>query len=206
MMEVSKIQFSEPERELMQNAAIILTKNSVLEKIKSLLELVQTDQVEWIRKEGHDAIEAFVTSPKISRGEYYQGLPYLILDYPRRSGSNELFFIRNMFWWGNFFSTTLHLSGRYKELYLQKVIESYKDLQDYSIGIHEDPWMHHFEKDNYIAVNTLSEKAFTTICENGLHLKLAKAMPLDQWQQAREQLMENWKMLLKVCGLITNTV
>ncbi len=206
MMEVSKIQFSESERELMQNATIILTKNSVLEKIKNLLELLQEDQVEWIRKEGHQMEEAFITSPKISRGEYYEGLPYLILDYPRRSGSQELFFIRNLFWWGNFFSTTLHLSGRFKELYLPKVMASFNDLQDYSIGIHEDPWKHHFEKDNYVAVSTLSEKAFATICENGSHLKLVKAIPLNQWQHAREQLMENWKLLLKVCGLVTNTV
>src|SRR4051812_25707955 len=114
-MEGPKIQFSVAESELMQNAAVILTKNRVLEKCKMLLGIVQQQQLEWIRHENRTGSEAFETGPKISKGENYMGLPSLIFDYPRLSSANDLFFIRTMFWWGNFFSSTLHLSGKYKE-------------------------------------------------------------------------------------------
>jgi hypothetical protein len=51
---------------------------------------------------------------KISRGENYQLLPYIILDYPSYFSRNNIFAVRTMFWWGNFFSITLHLSGDHK--------------------------------------------------------------------------------------------
>lgn len=205
MMEVSKIQFSEAEAELMQNADLILTKNRVLEKMKMLLEGLQVKQ-ETILKNNSIVHEVFGTSGKISRGEYYMGLPYLILDYPRRSSGQDLFFIRNMFWWGNFFSTTLHLSGQYKSLFRIHVSQSYLQLQNFSVGIHPDPWIHHFEKENYIPINSLSAKAFETICEDGEHLKIAVALPLVKWQQAEDELLEKWKLLLRLCRLIPDAV
>ena len=90
-MEVSKIQLSEAETELMQNAEIILTKNRVMQKMKSLLEEVQEQQLIFARTylKHH---QEFIVSPKISRGENYLGLPWLILDYPRVSNGNNLFF------------------------------------------------------------------------------------------------------------------
>ena len=102
MMEVSKIHLSPTEIELMQNAEIILTKNRVLQKMKSLLEEVQHKQTDFVRLNNLKE-DIFKVSPKISKGENYLGLPYLILDYPRQTFENNFFFIRTMFWWDNFF-------------------------------------------------------------------------------------------------------
>ena len=54
-------------------------------------------------------------SPKISKGENYRGLPYVMLDYPRLFGREEVLAIRTFFWWGHGFSVTLHLKGGYRE-------------------------------------------------------------------------------------------
>ena len=51
------------------------------------------------------------SSPKITRGENYQLLPYVILDYPRCFQKEQVFAIRTMFWWGKGISITLHVSG-----------------------------------------------------------------------------------------------
>src|SRR5215207_444248 len=123
-MQVPKIQLSPAETELMQNADIILTKNRVLEKIKGLLQLVEQEQLSIIHNEKPDGA-VFGVGPKISKGEQYAGLPYLILDYPRVSGPEGLFFIRHMFWWGNFFSSTLHVSGKYKQEIIDAVKTAY---------------------------------------------------------------------------------
>ena len=206
MMEDSKIHFSEAETDLMKNAAIILTKNSVLNKMKQLLEGLQQD-LEQVATTSTLGQQDIITSvAKISRGENYLGLPYLVLDYPRKSDSAGLFFIRNMFWWGHFFSTTLHVSGIYKKKILPALSTAYADLQKCFIGVHEDQWVHHFESDNYVAISSLTEKAFLTLCENGDHLKIAVSQPLDTWPQARENMQENWKLMLKVSGLITDAV
>ncbi|MEO6166451.1 MAG: hypothetical protein ABIO46_07065, partial [Chitinophagales bacterium] len=91
------------------------------------------------------------TGGKISKGENYLGLPYLLLDFPRNFKGDQLLAIRTMLWWGNFISSTLFVSGK-EAITLQKPIISYlPDLvkMKCSICIHESPWLHHFENDNY---------------------------------------------------------
>ena len=102
-MQGSKIRLSDAEKELFSNAQIILTKNSIVQKTVLLLEEVQAVLVNENSLRNYQ----ISTSPKISKGENYLGLPYVILDYPRIANDDNLFFIRSMFWWGNFFSSTL---------------------------------------------------------------------------------------------------
>ena len=115
-MGVPKIQLSSAETELMQNASVILTKNSVLQKIKMLLEEVQEQQLDFVSQHNLDKTGFFLVPPKISKGENYSGLPYLIQDYPRITSAKNIFFIRNMFWWGNFFSSTLQFLNPFESL------------------------------------------------------------------------------------------
>jgi hypothetical protein len=205
-MDVSKIQLSLAEEELVQNAEIILTKNSVLQKTKSLLEKLHEDQLLFVKLNDLESHELFRTGGKVSKGENYLGLPYMILDYPRRSSGKDLFFIRTMFWWGNYFSSTLHLSGHYKHLYLLNITRSLSSLGDHYIGVNEDQWIHHFETDNYRQLKQLSEKEVNSICRSFDHLKIGMTTVLSQWREAPQLLLENWKLLLNTCGLITNTV
>lgn len=202
MMEVSKIHLSSAEIELMQNAEIILTKNRVLEKMRFLLEEVQEKQIDWIKK-ARPVNEIFSVSPKISRGENYLGLPYLILDYPRQSSGNNFFFIRTMFWWGNFFSCTLHLAGHSKEIYKDRIKQSYQELHNHLISINENQWAHQLEESDYRKIEPLSLKEFEEACENFDHIKIVARHSLAEWQRAPFELFESWKFFLAICGLIS---
>jgi hypothetical protein len=203
-MEDSKIHLSSAERELMGNAEIILTKNRVLQKAKILLQEVEKSQLQckvlpW--KE-----QPFLTSPKISRGENYEGLPWMILDFPRMSSSEDLFFIRSLFWWGRFFSCTLQLAGKSKMIFAEKIAAAYPLLKSMYIGIHENPWIHHFEGDNYQLIGNWSQHEFTRHCRESVHLKIADKWQLDCWEEAPSLFYERWKFFLGVVGLITQPV
>ena len=180
----------------MQDAGVILTKNRVLEKTRSMLEIVQQQQVVYIHDKRLDTLESFTSGPKISRGQNYLGLPYLILDNPRFSSGGTLFFIRSMFWCGNFFSSTLHLSGKISTHMKENIKNSYELLSSHYIGINEDPWMHHFGEDNYRKVSDVSKNEFETYCETSKHVKLAARWPLSEWHDAHSLLFEHWKFLL----------
>ncbi len=201
-MEVSKIHLSAAETELMQNAEIILTKNRVLKKMKLLLEEVQDQQIDFVRKK-QLTNEIFSVSPKISKGEYYLGLPYFILDYPRQSSKNALFFIRTMFWWGKFFSCTLHLTGNSKENFKERIRQSYPQLKNYYISISDDQWEHHLEGSAYRKIDSMTKKQFSESCESFDHLKIAGKYSLAEWRKAPSELFESWKFFLSVCGLIS---
>jgi hypothetical protein len=191
-MQGSKIRLSDAEMTLFTNAEFILTKNRILQKTVSLLSEVQ----ETLVRESEAKRLHFSPSPKISKGENYLGLPYVILDYPRISAGNDLLFIRSMFWWGNFFSSTLQVSGSYKEKYLSRLNEMYRHLstQQYFVGINDDPWHHHFREDNYKKIDELSKEAFSMILEDSRHIKIAAWWPLSDWDSAASKLSGSWRL------------
>jgi hypothetical protein len=197
-MDATKIRLSPSELELACNAEIILTKNTVLAKTKQLLEHVQNEMLSFIQNQNLLKHQLFKISPKISKGENYLGLPYLVLDYPRNFQQQDVFAIRCMFWWGRFFSCTLQLSGTYKNEYLPNIQKLYPELktEGFYIGIGEDAWQHHFEKENYIAIKDLSEAAYRTILEEQAHIKIAAKYPVEQWHLAANKLFDCWKFFL----------
>jgi hypothetical protein len=194
-MQGSKIRLSPSEAALVGNAEIILTKNSIIQKTVLLLAQLQE------RLEAHNGSLPFTPSPKISKGENYLGLPYVVLDYPRISGGNDLFFIRSMFWWGHFFSSTLQVAGSYKEKAVEKLSEAHTSLAEkaYFVGIHTDPWQHHFDPANYKAINTLGMEDFRNILTQQPHIKIAARWSLTEWDAAANYLESSW---LYLAGLV----
>jgi hypothetical protein len=203
IMKETKIQFSEPEIELLANAGIILTKNKALNKMRLLLEMVLKLQLDFLETNRLFHIKIFEIPGKISKGENYLGLPYMILDYPRNFQIDNFLAVRTMFWWGNFFSSTIHISGEY--LNLRELIEPQMESlakQDYYIGVNQDPWLHHFEPTNYRKISSLSQGEFSAILNEMKHMKIAAKWPLASWQDAHTNLFKSWKFLLKTCSLI----
>jgi hypothetical protein len=200
-MKETKVQFSNAEMDLMCNSEIILTKNKVVQKVKTLLEELQNEMVEHHKNHSELSLkDVFSINPKISKGENYLGLPYLILDYPRLFKQQDIFAIRTMFWWGHFFSTTLHLSGVFKNEYGPKIIASFDLLaiEKYSIGVNTDPWLHHFGPDNYKEIALITKDLFEEECNKADHLKIAKTISLNDGYP-QQKLFENWKELATIC-------
>lgn len=201
-MNEAKIQFSDSELELMQNANIILMKNGVLKKVKTLLEDLQEQMVQYVPAERANLRPAyFETPPKISRGEQYLGLPYLVLDYPRLFRFTGIFAVRTMFWWGHYYSSTLHLSGEYKEKFIRRLEEAYSELstRNYFISNNQDQWQHSFQGENYLAIASISLSEFKDLCRQYDHIKIACSFPLDAVEQVQHQLFESWRFLLGLC-------
>lgn len=188
-MQGSKITLSPSEAALIGNAEIILTKNSIIQKTVALLAGLQEQLTSY-----H---VAFSSSPKISRGENYRGLPYVVLDYPRMASGEDLFFIRSMFWWGHCFSSTLQLAGLYKEMALPQLAAAYPALAEkqYFIGVHSDPWQHHFEPSNYQAINALTPSEYSNLLEQQPHTKIAARWSLSEWDAAANRLQQSWRFL-----------
>jgi len=112
----AKIQLSPEELELVQNTEWILTKHIITKKVYNMfgeISMILKTETELFNYLFPENIK--YQNGKISKGENYQLLPYVILDYPAFFWKDRIFAIRTMFWWGNFFSVTLHLSGVYKE-------------------------------------------------------------------------------------------
>jgi hypothetical protein len=184
MNEISKLTLSAEEQLLVNNAEWILTKRIIIDKVYRLFGDLAAVQKKIIEKETGLLPEAVRQSTaKISKGENYQQLPYVLLDYPRCFELDDSFAVRTMFWWGNFFSVSLQLSGKYKLQFQEQLSAGKKSLvqNDFYICTHESQWHHHFANDNYTAVKELNNKEIEDIIRQKEFIKLAVKFPLQQW-------------------------
>ncbi|HEY6505883.1 MAG TPA: hypothetical protein VIZ28_18040 [Chitinophagaceae bacterium] len=199
-MDKAKIRLSPEEAELVANADWILTKNGILQKVNYMLGELQSVQQEFLQSYLKKLPgEVIMTSPKISKGENYKGLPWLVLDYPRYFDKDDQFAIRCLFWWGNFFSITLQLSGHYKKIYEKKIGDSFTQLKEegFSICISDDKWEHHFEAGNYSPLKEINMDTFRKHLNDKEFIKLAKMYPLAQWDEAGDLLLASFAAMIK---------
>ena len=200
MNHASKLMLSDEELQLVNNPDWILTKRIIIEKVNQFLGALSENQKAVIENEKNWLPLAVVQSTaKISKGENYLQLPYLLLDYPRCFDGENIFAVRTMFWWGNYFSITLQLSGIYKQMFQKKIVE-YPDLakQHFFICINENQWHHHFEADNYIAVKQLANKDLQDIILKKQFVKLSLNFSLRQWNDIPALLDNAFKKIIEM--------
>jgi hypothetical protein len=197
----SKLTLSDEELQLVNNSDWILTKHIIIGKVYHLFGNLATTMKAAIDKE-YDWLpaEAVRAAAKISKGENYLKLPYVLLDYPRCFDAENIFAVRTLFWWGNFFSITLHLSGRYKEMFAENICNNKEGLEhdNFFICISEDEWQHHFEANNYRPVREFDKTGFNRIVTQKRFIKLAVKFTLKEWKDMSGLLELSFGELVKI--------
>ena len=199
MTDKSKLMLSAEELQLISNTQWILTKRKIIESINLLFgNLAGTMKQQVLVQEKLLPFEVAQSTPKIAKGENYLQLPYLILDYPRCFDKENVFAIRTMFWWGNFFSCTLHLSGSYKTMFEQALQNNIAAMQknNFYICNNKDEWQHHFETDNYLPVHIFTSTAIKQIIIKEPFIKVAAKFSLHQCNEIEELLEKSFADLL----------
>jgi hypothetical protein len=192
---LTKVSLSKDEWDLVNNAQILLTKNEIIRKVYAMFGELAAEYASCCKGVLPD--EVLVKQPKIARGENYEGLPYVMLDYPRRFLKEDTLAIRTFFWWGNFFSITLQLSGSFYQMLMPCLLEAADKelLSDWYIGINENSWLHHFEETNYVLCKSVDVKQ---VMQSRKTLKLAKKIPLNEWDNVPDFMNNNFKTLLSL--------
>jgi hypothetical protein len=200
-MDEAKIRLSVEELELVENAEWILTKNRIIDKVQNLfgiLAVKMKTELETISLPD----EPLQTNPKISKGENYNGLPYVILDYPRLFSKENVFAIRTMFWWGNYFSVTLHLKGSYKDLFVERIRRNISSLSEneFYLSSSDKEWMHALDEKNYTPFGQTDTVNRESIFSKNVFLKISLKTNLSQWNDAEVLLINSFKRLLQLLG------
>ena len=98
MTKETKITLSSKELELICNSDWILTKHIIIDKVYQLFGKLAVSMQERVRQIASTLPrEAAESNPKISRGENYRGLPYVMLDYPRHFTKESTLAMRTFF-------------------------------------------------------------------------------------------------------------
>jgi hypothetical protein len=184
MNKETKITLSAKEQELVCNTDWILTKHAIIRKVYHLFgEQAALMQELVLNQNSYLPEEVKASVPKIAKGENYKELPYVMLDYPRCFEKEKTVAIRTFFWWGHFFSVNLQLSGICKEKALPSLQNNFLQLHqnDYWLCVSSDPWQHHFEEDNYVAIKKYTNEEFSSILNRESFIKIGKKIPLTEW-------------------------
>lgn len=196
-MTPANVKLSKNEMLLVCDPQFILTKNVIIQKVYELFGLLANDFVKHSNEIGLLSKNVLSVSPKIYRGEQYKELPYVMLDYPRYFSREHTLAIRCFFWWGNFFSINMHLSGDFLKMYGTSVLAN-AVKNNWKVSIHNSPWEHHFEENNFIDAASLNLSAMQL--QEMKFLKIAKNIPLAQWDCAYDFFSGNFKILLQMLG------
>ncbi len=202
MSNEAKIHLSKYETEVVMDANWILTKQEIIKKICSFFGEMH-DVFKSVSIAGNKTIEelGFTRNGKISKGENYKGLPYVILDYPAIFERDNIFAIRTMFWWGNFFSITLHISGKkiMQNIKIQKILSHLKE-SNFFICVNKDEWQHDFDDVNYTLISGIDEKQYTETCARDF-FKISKKIDLSNWNEAAQFLENSYRELIELINI-----
>lgn len=193
MSDETKLTLSADELAVAQDLDFILTKSRVLEKAAALFNSLLPCLNDTFRSVLHQNDITGNSVPKISKGENYNGFPYLILDHPAVFGKKDVFALRTMFWWGNFFSIALHISGKFKTVFEERIIE--KVLQeDLFISTGDEEWQHHFGPDNFMPFGEVTQQQLTEIMSKNF-MKVALKFDLNNWNNMPQLLPGGYKKI-----------
>jgi len=185
-MPSTNVSLSEEEQMLVRDTNFLLKKRDIINKVYDLFadlakEIDNNERLNSLLAE----YEVEKSVPKISKGENYLGLPYVVLDHPKVFNEIHIFSIRTFFWWGNFFSISIHLAGGFKVLFERKLKQKKIMLpEDIFICIHEAPWQYHFESDNYISAQGKSSEELTEFMVQKEFIKMAFKLDISHWNEA----------------------
>jgi hypothetical protein len=196
-------ELSESELTLVCDAQILYLKNAALQKIKLHLQNFQ-DQLQQSThlQQLEQSFNSTFRSAKISKGENYRALPYLILDYPAQFSKSSIFAFRTLFWWGNFFSFTLHLQGEALELVRKSLIAHSTLIQqsEYYICIHENPWEYHFEPNNYKKASAVDANELKLLFSKKDFVKLSFKLDIKDYKNLEAKGLQLFNELITYLG------
>lgn len=197
----TKIRLSADEWSLVQDPSFLLTKNRVMEKMmRQFGELAAIS--EKFFNPGLICLPEGLRwpEPKISKGEQYEGLPYLMLDHPRIFSNEHILAVRTMFWWGHYFSVTLHLKGMFREMCLPEIAARREELmkQGYWWNSGQEEWKHQVQQPFYVPMHNVTENDITKNDNNAGYVKLARRIPLDQFESLSAVVAEQYRLLAEI--------
>jgi hypothetical protein len=190
---VSKVVLSPAELALAANPEVILTKNAVIDKVYSLFgglasQYSQALVPDLLRREG-----IFDANAKISRGEKYEGMPWVMLDYPRAfNHAMGCLAIRTFFWWGHGFSIKSQFAGEWAYKAELSIKSNAGFLDTWQVGWTNDPWNLKIPNDEWVPVGQ-NEPAYQWLIA-------ARCYRVDQWEIIDEIFPAAFQLLLNLFG------
>ncbi len=194
-------EFTHQELTYLQDTDFLKTKKLIIKRIIALFEHIQVDTLHLINRQNLMLPEGVSPkSGKVTRGENYKDLPFVVLDCPRFFDKNSIFAFRSIFWWGNYLSNHFLIKGHYLDRYRDRFLHSWPLIkgEELYLDLSEDPWNHDLTDSTFIEFSTLSQDEFNEKLKHLDFLKLVWRYELSQWKEFHQASLENFLIISRV--------
>ncbi|MEY4875427.1 MAG: hypothetical protein RL708_576 [Bacteroidota bacterium] len=141
-------------------------------------------------------------NPKISKGENYNNLPWVMVDFPCIFSIKNIFAFRIFFLWGTEINFFFLLKGIFLNQYLPYILQNiYKEeFKDVLICRHENLWQHHIDE-TYTSIQSLNIEQIKLKIEQQGFLKLAIHKNANSIETVEQQALEAWLIYCKLSAV-----
>ncbi|MBK6266278.1 hypothetical protein JKA74_14625 [Marivirga sp. S37H4] len=190
--------FSLQELDIANDPYILLIKNRVMEKVNGLMGELEKEIHQLLQNEGLNLPEEINTlHGKISKGENYKHLPYMMLDYPAYFTKQDIFAFRSMFYWGHFISFTIHLQGKYNDRYGLRLIDEFSETEEVYFCVNSNPWEYIYHPNNYQLITELGKKRMIHHHKENGFIKLSICFPISSLPDAPQLINPFFKEIIQ---------
>jgi len=199
----AKIRITDKELDVINDVAFLYTKKEVTDKIFELFNDIRNELKKIVSNSEFEFPEGMDTSMgKITKGENYNLLPFIVLDYPKLFTQESIFAYRVMFWWGNFFSFTLHLRGEALHNHSKQLINNIERLKNknFYYCLNNNEWEYHYNSDNYQLIDHITTDEIKAYIQKRDFVKISRKLELKDWNDVKKesiQALSDYLMLLK---------
>lgn len=110
---------------------------------------------------------------KTTKGENYESLPYVVLDYPQIKGSDFVILCRTMFWWGKYIS--FNVIFKTDEFDLKNCVHEIKNIKYPKLKVYlgKNIWQQNLSDKHFIKVADIPENDLYSLLKKQLYVKLS---------------------------------
>ncbi|HET8859235.1 hypothetical protein [Marivirga sp.] len=181
--------FTTQELDLASDPTILLIKYRMMEKVWDFLEEMQEEiRIQLLPFHNKLPKELNLIHGKISKGENYKRLPFMMLDFPAFFTKEDILAFRTMFYWGNFISSTFHLQGKFMKDYGKPLIERFRDADGVYFCVNNSPWEYDYKSNNYVLLKELRPEEIEDHLLNMSFIKLSIKFPVEKMPDRKQNM------------------
>jgi hypothetical protein len=187
---------SQSEISIWNNAEIFITKQKITNFIYDANALI-IEEIKTSKPILHSNFK--FNNPKISKGENYNCLPWVMADYPAYFDKENIFAFRMFYLWGAEINFFLVLKGDFLKHYQTQILSQIKNQAFTSIKIYvgADVWKHNMDEDYKLIEAIEIEKIIAHINQFGF-LKLAIYHPSTKINEIEKLGFNAWQLFYKL--------
>lgn len=200
---MADILFTEKELKYIADTDFLHTGHIIKQKITSLFEASAQELKEELDTGKYNIDPHLIRlPPKISKGENYRGLPWIVLDYPKKFQKEDTFSFRVIFWWGHFFSYSLHLEGAAMTSALPMLKHYWSKMKTENVYacVSSTPWEYHFNSSNYIRSDKITFDQFNDLARTNTFIKISRKATLREWPRVINQTIKTFRLFMLFTG------